>query len=165
MQDGEEVRPGRTGRWLVAALVAVAVLVLLPFLIGFAAFLRPDRNADYPLGGAPEKVPCAEALDFGGAKLPVGAHDTDCTVQAWMDTFYAARFLMPRADVRGWLTRTYPQAPEPGTEFCGEGADLCLNLDSADRPVPDGVGANAVKVDVVYEDAGTALVRFSAFTV
>ncbi|QNT93997.1 hypothetical protein HEP81_03698 [Streptomyces griseofuscus] len=34
----------------------------------------------------PEQVPCAEALEFGGGKLPQGAYGTRCTVQSRLDT-------------------------------------------------------------------------------
>ncbi|MFH8775435.1 hypothetical protein [Streptomyces sp. NPDC017958] len=149
-------------RWglfaLVGALPALVVVWLAVAVVRFA-------TSDYPLGGGPEKVPCAEALDFGGAKLPKGAYDTECTVQAWLDTDYDASFRMPRADVRDWLKATYPKGPAPGTEYCDEGADLCLNLDSEDHKPPAGVYANAVTVNVTYEGPDTARVRFSAFTV
>ncbi|MFE1032405.1 hypothetical protein ACFW40_10950 [Streptomyces sp. NPDC058807] len=71
---------------------------------------------------------------------------------------------VPRAGVAEWLAHTYPDAPAPETEYCGGAAvDLCLDLGYA-QGLPDGVDAHAVQVSVEYLDAGTALVRFSAFT-
>jgi hypothetical protein len=138
------------------ALLALPALAL----IGLVVLVVIWSRTDYPLGGAPEKVPCAEALAFGGAKLPDDARDTACTVQAWQDTAYSATFRMPRSGVRDWLAGTYPQAPAE-TRFCGQGVDLCLDL----NPPLKGMDADAVKVEVVYEGAGTARVSFSAFTV
>ncbi|MEU1401806.1 hypothetical protein ABZ471_05455 [Streptomyces sp. NPDC005728] len=152
----------RRTRWgLVAVLAALPALIV----VWLVAMVVKFATSDYPLGGGPEKVSCAEALDFGGARLPEGAYDAECTVRAWMDTDYEATFRMPRAGVHDWLTGTYPKGPAPGTEFCDEGADLCLNLDSEDNPPPPGVGANAVVVNVTYEGTGTARVDFTAFTV
>lgn len=149
-------------RWglfaLIGALPALVVVWLAVVVVRFA-------TSDHPLGGGPEKVPCAEALDFGGAKLPKEAYDTECTVQAWLDTDYQASFRMPRAGVRHWLKDTYPKGPAPGTEYCDEGADLCLNLNSEEHEPPAGVDANAVVVNVTYEGPDTARVTFSAFTV
>ncbi|GGJ49842.1 hypothetical protein [Streptomyces brasiliensis] len=158
---GARAGRGRT-RWGV-----FAVVMALPTLLvaGVAAVAIWFMTSDYPLGGEPEDVPCAEALDFGGAKLPKGAYDGQCTVQTWLDTDYHAAFRMPRADVRKWLADTYPEAPEPGTDLCDTDADLCLNLNTQYATPPDGAGADAVTVNVTYEDAGTAVVFFSAFTV
>ena len=150
---------GRTRWWLVAAVLALPGLIMA----GLVTMVITFMTSDYPLGGAPEDVPCAEALRFGGAKLPEGAYDTDCTVQSWLDTSYEAEFRMPRATVRTWLTDTYGKPP--GTDLCDPGADACLNLDSSDAAPPPGADADAVDVNVTYEDAGTALISFSAFTV
>ncbi|MBQ0881904.1 MULTISPECIES: hypothetical protein [Streptomyces] len=160
---GEEVPRGRTRWWPTAVLVALAALVLLPVLIVLVSFVASD--SEYPLGGGPEQRPCAEALGFGGAALPDGAEPVGaCTMQGWQDVHYSAAFRMPRAGVAEWLAHTYPDAPEPETEFCGDAAvDLCLDLDYA-QGLPDGVDAHAVQVSVEYEDTGTALVRFAAFT-
>jgi hypothetical protein len=134
-------------------------------LAGLVTVLIYYLTSDYPLDGGPEKVPCAEALEFGGAKLPKGAHGGRCTVRVWLDTSYLADFRMPRADVPKWLADTYPAGPGPGTEFCDDGADLCLNLDSAHASPPPGAAADAVTVNVTYENAGTARILVSAFTV
>ncbi|MEU9992296.1 hypothetical protein AB0E10_36875 [Streptomyces sp. NPDC048045] len=121
------------------------------------------------------KVPCAEALAFGGAELPRGAYDTGCTVRAWMDTDYTARFRMPKDGVGDWLRTAYPHAPAPRTEHCyPDSVDLCLHLEfekgyadyAGDVPgrSDPGFGAYALDVDVTYEGPDRALVRFSAFT-
>ncbi|MFG3551367.1 hypothetical protein [Streptomyces sp. NPDC047725] len=161
---GAQASPGRTRWWLFAALVSLPALVLLPFLVAFVSIVLSD--SEYPLGGGPEQVPCPEALSFGGAALPAGAAPVgECTRQGWQDVHYGAAFRMPGAQVRGWLAHTYPDAPEPETEFCADdAADLCLGLGYA-QGLPDAVDADAVQVSVVYEKGGTALVRFSAFTV
>ncbi|MFY4721935.1 hypothetical protein [Streptomyces sp. LaBMicrA B280] len=91
-------------------------------------------TSDRPLGGGPEKVPCAEALEFGGGQLPQGAYDTRCTVRSWLDTSYAAGFRMPRRDVGAWLAKTCPSGPAPGTGLCDDGAGLCPNMDSEAAP-------------------------------
>jgi hypothetical protein len=121
-------------------------------------------SSDHPLGGAPEKVPCAQALDFGGARLPDGAFEGRCTVRTWLDTDYEAEFHMPRAELWTWLKHTYPGAPAPDTVSCVGGADFCVNMNGPDT-APPGVDADGVVVEVTYEDPGQALVRFSAFTV
>ncbi|MFI5687297.1 hypothetical protein [Streptomyces sp. NPDC051636] len=169
---GVPVGRGRTRWGLFAAITAVPVLLVTGLVVLVAVWSR----SDYPLGGAPEQVPCAEALAFGGAKPPAGAHGAHCTVQVWLDTDYVARFRMPRDGVRDWLAATYPDAPGPETEFCGQDSvDLCLDLGFTEGngdyagQVPGeadpGFGANAVRVEVTYEGPDTALVRFSAFTV
>lgn len=162
---------GRTRWGLVAAVVALPGLILVWVIVAVVRF----ATSDYPLGGTPEKVPCAEALAFGGARLPHGAHDAECVVQSWLDTTYQARFRMPRRDVRAWLSTTYPVGPEPKTQYCSpDSVDLCLHLGfqagSADYAglVPGaagpGFGAHAADVTVTYEGPERALVRFSAFT-
>ncbi|MFE0810005.1 hypothetical protein ACFW4M_07235 [Streptomyces sp. NPDC058794] len=163
---GEEMPRGRTRWWPAAALVALAALVLLPVLTVLVAVVGlVASDSEYPLGGGPEQRPCPEALGFGGAALPDGAQPAGaCTRQGWQDIHYSAVFRMPRAGVAEWLAHTYPDAPAPETEYCGGAAvDLCLDLGYA-QGLPDGVDAHAVQVSVEYLDAGTALVRFSAFT-
>ncbi|MBD0424329.1 hypothetical protein H0H10_35080 [Streptomyces sp. TRM S81-3] len=144
--------------------MALPALVLLPFLAAFVAVVFDD--SEYPLGGGPEKTPCADVLRFGGAALPPGAQPVGaCTRQGWQDLYYRAVFRMPRADVLDWLAHTYPAAPDPETESCADAdADMCLGLGYS-QGLPDGVGADSVRVSVVHEDAGTSLVRFSASTV
>ncbi|MFD8199557.1 hypothetical protein [Streptomyces sp. NPDC059701] len=147
-------------RWgPVTAVAALPVLLPTWLVVAVVRF----STSDHPLGGGPEEVPCAEAPAFGGAEPPAGAYDTECTVRTWLDTSYYAAFRMPRSGVGDRLTHTYGE--RPGTSLCSGGGDVCLNLDGAAHPPPAGVGANAVTVDVVHESAGTARVRFSAFTV
>ncbi|MEV6835868.1 hypothetical protein AB0N17_15325 [Streptomyces sp. NPDC051133] len=120
----------------------------------------------YALDTSPKDASCAQALAFGGAKLPEGAYDEHCTVEAWLDTSYDATFRMPRDGVRDWLKATYPHAPEPHSEYCDDGADVCLDLTGGGHDAPPaGADANAVEVDVTYEGHGRALVRFTAYTV
>ncbi|WP_405586419.1 hypothetical protein [Streptomyces sp. NBC_01092] len=159
-QGGEQAPRGHTRWWLFAALVAVPALALAGFVVMVAVWVLADDDLTR---SGPEKVPCADALRFGGAALPDGAKTVGaCEVQGFQDIHYRATFRMPRADVPDWLTRTYPDAPAPETEFCTPDADLCLDLDApGDHP---GAGAHAVQVRVDYEDGGTALVRFTAFT-
>ncbi|MFG3202147.1 hypothetical protein [Streptomyces sp. NPDC048192] len=152
---------GRTRWGTVAAILALPALILGCLAVMAVRF----ATSDHPLGGAPEKVPCAEALAFGGARLPDGAFEGRCTVRTWLDTDYEAEFRLPRTELWSWLRRTYPQAPAPDTGFCvGGGADFCVDMDSA-ATVPPGIDANAVQIDVTYEGPRQALVRFSAFTV
>ncbi|MDQ0992051.1 hypothetical protein [Streptomyces sp. V3I7] len=164
LRSGTGTRPGGRGgtRWgLFTAIMALPALRLV--LLAALAVKVMTADPDYPLGGGPEKVPCAEALAFGGARLPHGAHDGHCTLRAWQETDYEAWFRLPRDDVRAWLRATYPGAPAPDTEFCGDGVDLCLDLDRTG--LGPGAQANAVQIDVRYKGPGTALVQFSAFTV
>lgn len=155
--------PGGRTRWgLVAAILALPVLLVVGLLVLTAVWvLSDDEETD---GTRLQEVPCAEALAFGGAELPVGARDAKCTVQSWLDTNYQADFRMPRADVSAWLADAYPEAPGPGgpgTEACGSGSDYCFQLDVTERP---GAEAYYVHVNVAYENAETARVRYSAFT-
>ncbi|MFD8066552.1 hypothetical protein [Streptomyces parvulus] len=164
-RGGTEVPRGRTRWWRVAALVALPALVLLPLLVAFVGIVFSEDDDRGEGGRASERVPCAEALAFGGAVLPAGARPTGgCTVQGFQDIHYSAAFRMPRTGVQDWLIHTYPDAPQPAAGFCaGEAADLCLDLNHA-AGLPDRVEAHVVRVRVVHEDAGTALVRFTAFT-
>ncbi|MFI7351545.1 hypothetical protein ACIBSR_35455 [Streptomyces sp. NPDC049936] len=169
-QGGADVPRGRTRWWWVAAGVAVSALILLPLLIALVGFVFSESD-DRDGGGrdeggrTSERVPCSEALAFGGAALPAGARPTGaCTVQGFQDIHYSAAFRMPRTGVQDWLIHTYPDAPAPGAESCaGAEADLCLDL-GHEQGLPPGVDAHAVQVRVAHEDAGTALVRFTAFT-
>ncbi|MBN0049075.1 hypothetical protein JS756_34345 [Streptomyces actuosus] len=144
----------------------MAAILALPLLIlaGLAALAVLFLISDDALGGSSEKVPCADALAFGGARLPAGAYDADCRVESWLDTHYAGTFRMPRAEVRGRLTGLSPQGAEPGTAGCDHGVDLCLELGVENGGLPAGAEAHAVTANVTYEDATTARVRWSAFT-
>jgi hypothetical protein len=155
----------------VAAAAALPALVLIWLVTAVVRGAAPDDRD----GRGPREVACAKALEFGGARLPEGAYDTKCAVQAWQDVHYSAEFRMPRTAALDWLERTYPQAPEPRTRFCvPKSADLCLSLDFSGTTeegagrVPGsaypGFGAAAARVSVEYEGAGGALVRFAAYT-
>ncbi|OQR63742.1 hypothetical protein B6E66_12415 [Streptomyces maremycinicus] len=152
---------GRTRWGLVAAILALPVLLVVGLVVLVGVWLlTDDEEVD---GTRLKKVPCAEALAFGGAELPAGTRDADCTVQSWLDTNYQAEFRMPRAGVSAWLAQAYPEAPPPGgpgTEAC-HGVDYCFQIDVTGHP---GAQAYVVNVNVTYENAETARVRYSAFT-
>ncbi|MFI1369147.1 hypothetical protein [Streptomyces griseochromogenes] len=142
-------------------IVAVPALVLVWLGVEVVTFAISFSEM-----GSPQKAPCAEALAFGGAKLPKEAHAAHCTVETWLDTSYDASFRMPREGVRDWLRAAYPHAPETDTEYCDDGVDLCLRLNGeGEHAPPAGAEADAVLVDVTYEGPDRALVRFMAFTV
>lgn len=156
----------RGTRWWLIAAVVLAPFAMAPLLIAGVAWMLSDP---VPAGaadrGAPRPVPCARALAFGGARLPDGARTVGpCETQAGIDRHYSASFRMPRPGVRDWLTRSYPDAGEPESSYCSGGADLCLAAGTDRGGLPPGTDAHAVRVSVVYEDGGTALVRFAAFT-
>ncbi|MEU3253300.1 hypothetical protein [Streptomyces sp. NPDC006997] len=140
-----------------------ALFLVLPMVIVLTGLLL--SKSEYPLGGGPENVPCADVLEFGGAELPAGAEPVgDCTEAGWQDLYYSAVFRMPRADVEDWLSTSYPDAPAPETEYCpDDDAAFCLDVDYTNG-LSSVVGADGVKVSVVYVDAETALVRYSAST-
>lgn len=153
--------PGRGyTRWrLILPVLAVPVLVLGFLITGLFVWALSDEGD--PRAGAVKKVTCAEALAFGGASLPAEAHIGNCTLQQGIDTAYAAVLRMPREDVRDWLRETYPNAPEARSDAsCGA---LCLDV-SHENGLPATAGAHVVQVRVEYENAETARVRFSAFT-
>ncbi|MFD5231346.1 hypothetical protein ACFWJ5_22965 [Streptomyces qaidamensis] len=148
-------------RWgIVLPILALPVVVLGVLIAGL--FLWAWSDDDGTRSGAAATVPCTEALAFGAAERPATARVHDCTVQRGIDTSYAAVLRMPREDVRDWLRRTYPDAPEPrkGGGVCGA---LCLDVTHEDG-LPGAAEAHVVQVRVEYENAETALVRFSAFT-
>ncbi|CAM5727379.1 hypothetical protein [Streptomyces coeruleorubidus] len=153
--------PGRGyTRWrLILPVLAVPVLVLGFLTAGLFVWALSDEGD--PRARALEKVPCAEALAFGGASPPVNAHVGDCTMQQGIDTAYTAVLRMPREDVRDWLRETYPKAPEARSDAsCGA---LCLDVSHEDG-LPATAGAHVVQVRVEYVNAETARMRFSAFT-
>ncbi|MFI6376971.1 hypothetical protein [Streptomyces sp. NPDC050546] len=157
--NGPEKGRGRTRWGLVLAILALPVLVLGFLIVGMFMWVLSDE--DDPRAGDPAKVPCAEALAFGGAERPADVQPERCTVQHGIDTAYSAVLRMPREDVRAWLRETYPNAPELRTgDPCGA---LCLDVSHEDG-LPASAEAHVVQVRVEYENAETALVRFSAFT-
>lgn len=153
-------KPGPSGwRVLLAVLIAVPGLLVL----GAGVWLVWGVVTWDGGGRGPEQAPCEEALAFGGARLPQGAYDTDCSVQSFLDTMYEGSFRMPREGARDWLADMAPQGSAP-VEGCWSGADLCLDMDQDEGGLPPGAEAHHVSVDVFYENATTALVRWSAFT-
>ncbi|MEV5433895.1 hypothetical protein [Streptomyces sp. NPDC052701] len=151
---------GRTRRELIPPVLAVPVVVLGALVAGVALRASSGGEDDARTGAA--AVPCAEALAFGAAERPAGADARDCTVQRGIDTSYSAVLRMPREDVRGWLRTTYPDAPEPRT---GGGVRGALRLEvTHENGLPGTAEAHVVQVRVENENAETALVRFSAFT-
>ncbi|MFD9321172.1 hypothetical protein ACFWDQ_26495 [Streptomyces sp. NPDC060053] len=164
-ETGVSAGPGPRGRtrWgVVAAVLALPALLVGGLLVLIAVWLLTD---DEEVDGARlKKVPCAEALAFGGAELPTGAEDAECTVQSWLDTNYQADFRMPRAGFDAWLADTYPEAPSaggPGAQTCVQGSDYCFQLDVTEHP---GAEAYYVDVNVMNVNAETVRVRYSAFT-
>jgi hypothetical protein len=83
--------------------------------------------------------------------------DEDCTSYSWQDQDYDGSWRMPRDDVAGWLKKSYPL--HTPTTRCAAGDDLCLDVDSG---LPQGV--EEVRVSVVYESGGTALVHLEAYS-
>ncbi|BCL21895.1 hypothetical protein ACPCBX_33760 [Streptomyces tuirus] len=152
-------------RWgIVLPFLALPVVVLGVMVIGLFlwAWTDDDDAHDGTRAGAAAAVPCTEALAFGAAARPANARVDDCTVQRGIDTSYAAVLRMPREDVRDWLRQTYPNGPEAraGGGACGV---LCLDV-THENGLPGTAEAHVVQVRVEYENAETALVRFSAFT-
>ncbi|MFF6913794.1 hypothetical protein [Streptomyces sp. NPDC012466] len=149
-------------RWgIILPFLALPVVVLGVLIVGLFLWAYSDDD-DGTRAGAAATVPCTEALAFGAAEPPAHARVRDCTVQRGIDTSYSAVLRMPREDVSDWLRETYPDAPEPrtGGGVCGA---LCLDVTHEDG-LPGTAEAHVVQVRVEYENAETALVRFSAFT-
>ncbi|MFJ3643952.1 hypothetical protein ACIPRD_30015 [Streptomyces sp. NPDC090108] len=163
---------GRAGRAMVILALVTPLLAGVGAVVAVAAWWLWDDTPDAP---RPAAVPCAEALAYGGARLPAGARDAHCTVLSWQDTEYDARFRVSREGLRTWLKATYPDAPEPSGSSCDHPRDRCLDLDFRrgdggryagrvpGRSLP-GFGAYAATVEVRFGRAGDAEVSFSAFT-
>jgi hypothetical protein len=152
----------------------VAVVAGIPalVLIWLVTAVVRAATSDDPLARGPREVPCAEALEFGGARLLTGAYDPCCTVEVWPDTRVrgrvpdaarrAGRLARPHLSGRAAAYRVLPgrhdrPVRERRLRRGRRGAD-------ARRGVP-GFGAHTANVLVDYEGPATALVRFSAFTV
>ncbi|MGW5419603.1 hypothetical protein [Streptomyces sp. NPDC003943] len=152
---GATKRRGRRWIWI---LVGVAVVLSLPLaFLWWAASFWDDV-------GKPQPVDCAEAMSWAGATLPKSAEDAHCTEATWLDTMVDADFRMPRAEVAEWLAGTWPAA-RPTADACLGTGDLCLHLE-AEEDFPQTMGGPAaVDVRVTYENADTALVSVSPFTV
>ncbi|MGX5213835.1 hypothetical protein ACWKT3_34955 [Streptomyces violaceus] len=152
---------GHTWWGIVLPFLALPAVVLGVLIIGLFLWAWSD-DEDATRAGAAATVPCAEALAFGAAERPANARAHDCTVQRGIDTAYSAMLRMPREDVRDWLRATYPNAPKARTGG-GSCEALCLDV-THENGLPGTAKAHVVQVRVEYENAETALVRFSAFT-
>ncbi|WP_432120165.1 hypothetical protein [Streptomyces sp. bgisy032] len=158
--DMRETGRGRTRWGLILPFLAAPVVVLGLLVAGFTLWAYSEED-DAARTGAAAAVPCSEALAFGAAERPAGSDVRDCSVQRGIDTAYTAVLRMPRGEVAGWLRGTYPDAPEPRQGgACGA---LCLDVTS-ENGLPGTAEAHVVQVRVEYENAETARVRFSAFT-
>ncbi|MEU9172027.1 hypothetical protein AB0D34_30245 [Streptomyces sp. NPDC048420] len=151
----EQAEPGRTRWGVFLAILAVPTLVVAALLALLIAWLFTDDSVAADV----KKTSCAEALAFGGAKLPAGARDTWCGLQAGPEPRYEARFRMPRAEIDAWVAAGFPQGPKLRTTQCGEAqVDACLNA----GPV---AGERAfVQIEITHDSRKWSEVRFVAFT-
>lgn len=150
----EQNERGSTRWGVFLAILAVPTLVVAALIALLVAWLFTDDSADE---GARE-VSCARALAFGGAKLPAGARDAGCRLEAGQKTRYEASFRLRTDEVDDWVAATYPDGPALRTKQCGSGGiDACLN-----RGPVTGQSAS-VQVEVVH-DGNWSDVRFVAFT-
>ena len=149
--------PGGTRWGVVLGIVALPALLVAGALVVLGLWLFTDDS----VGTGVEKAPCRRALAFGGAQASKGAYDTSCAVRSDPGTRYTASFRMPSDEVRGWLTATYPGAPEPRDRRCPDPAvDRCLDLGPGEV---SGVDA-AVLLEFTDDRPGWTEVRFSAST-
>ncbi|MEU0029073.1 hypothetical protein [Streptomyces sp. NPDC006335] len=150
-QDG----PGRTRWGIFLTILAVPTLVVAALIALLVAWLFTDDSVAADV----KKTSCAEALAFGGAKLPTGARDAWCGIEAGPEPRYDARFRMPRAEIDAWVAASFPQGPKLRTTQCGDAqVDLCLNA----GPV---AGERAsVQIDITHDSRKWSEVRFVAFT-
>jgi hypothetical protein len=146
-------------RWgVVLGILVLPTLVAAGALVLLGLWLFTDDSVSTGVAEAP----CKQALAYGGAKVPKGAYDTLCEVRSDSNTRYTASFRMPSDEVGGWLTTTYPGAPEPRDRHCSESViDRCLDLDPGDI---FGVDA-AVRLEFRDDGPGWTQVRFSASSV
>ncbi|MEV6105420.1 hypothetical protein AB0M28_12010 [Streptomyces sp. NPDC051940] len=130
------------------------------------------RAVDFdPFGDTSAPIGCAEALEWADARLPASAYDEDCAESGVLDTDRSGSFRMDRDEVETWLHRElgelipWDSCPAVPTGHGAAEPDLCRAVDP-DTEAPYGTdGPHYVEVAVVDEDADTALVRFTAFTV
>ncbi|MFF4059357.1 hypothetical protein ACFYZ8_21810 [Streptomyces sp. NPDC001668] len=150
----EQRVPGRTRWGVFLAILAVPTLVVAALVALVVAWFFTDDSV------APDvkETSCAEALAFGGAKLPAGTRDTWCGLQAGPEPRYEARFLMPRGEIDAWVAAGFPQGPKLRTTQCGDAqVDACLNAD----PV---AGERAfVQIEITHDSRNWSEVRFEAF--
>lgn len=151
--------PSDGGRWwrrpLWALFWAVGA-VSLAFVLWFIWLLFGFFTSDDPFHSHSE-IGCAAAMSFAQGELPDDVTDEDCAEDSWMDTAVRGTFRMPRAQVRPWLERAYPDVrPE---KYCDE--DVCLDISFG----PDETsGAAEVRISVRYAAGGAAVVTLDAFT-
>lgn len=98
----------------------------------------------------------------GPGRAAQGAQDAKCTVRAWLDTDYQARFTITRTDLDAWLKEAYPGTRLTSENCSGTPADVCAHIDL--HPEAAG-GAMAVDIAVQYGKDSTAVVDFSAYDV
>ncbi|MFF2426297.1 hypothetical protein [Streptomyces mirabilis] len=110
-----------------------------------------------------EAASCEDAMRYADQDgLPKGAQDAKCTVRAWLDTEYRARFTITRTDLGAWLKEAYP-GTRLTSEYCsGTSVDVCAHIDL--HPEAEG-GAMAVDLTMQYGEDSTAVVDFSAYDV
>ena len=151
----EQDVPGRTRWGVFLAILAVPTLVVAALLALLIAWLFTDDSVAADV----KETSCAEALAFGGAKLPEGAKDARCALEAGPAPSYTARFRMPRAEIDAWVAAGFPQGPELRTTQCGDArVDACL---SADRVA----GRRAsVQIEITHDSRRWSEVRYKAFT-
>jgi hypothetical protein len=151
----EQAEPGRTRWGVFLAILAVPTLVVAALIALGIAWLFTDDSVAADV----KETSCAQALAFGGAKLPTGAYDTWCGLQAGPEPRYEARFRMPRGEVGAWVAASFPEGPALRTTQCGDAqADVCLNA----GPV---AGERAsVQIDITHDGRKWSEVRFVAFT-
>ncbi|MET8080465.1 hypothetical protein [Streptomyces sp. NPDC005303] len=151
----EQGGPGGTRWGVFLAILAVPTLVVAALIALLVAWLFTDDSVASDV----KKTSCAEALAFGGAKLPEGAHDAWCGLDAGPEPRYTARFRMPRDEIDAWVAASFPQGPELRTTQCGDAqVDACLSA----GPV---AGERAsVQIDITHDSRKWSEVRFVAFT-
>ncbi|MFJ9148461.1 hypothetical protein ACIRP7_10350 [Streptomyces sp. NPDC102270] len=151
----EQTEPGGTRWGVVLAILAVPTLVVGALIALGIAWLFTDDSVAADV----KKTSCAQALAFGGAKLPAGAYDTWCGIEAGPEPRYNARFRMPRGEIGAWVAATFPEGPRLRTTQCGDAqVDACLNA----GPV---AGQRAsVQIEIVHDGRKWSEVRFVAFT-
>ncbi|WP_406218345.1 hypothetical protein [Streptomyces canus] len=151
----EPTVPGRTRWGVFLAILAVPTLVVAALIALLVAWLFTDDSVAADV----KKTSCSEALAFGGAKLPEGADDAWCGIEAGPEPRYEALFRMPRAEVGAWVAASFPEGPRLRTTQCGDTqVDACLNA----GPV---AGERAsVQIDITHDSRKWSEVRFVAFT-
>ncbi|MFF0014679.1 hypothetical protein [Streptomyces sp. NPDC005374] len=151
----EQDVPGRTRWGVFLAILAVPTLVVAAVIALLVAWLFTDDSVASDV----KKTSCAEALAFGGAKMPTGARDAWCGLEAGPESRYTARFRMPRAEIDAWVAAGFPQGPELRTTQCGDAqVDACLTA----GPVANERAS--VQIDITHDSRTWSEVRFVAFT-